>query len=1224
MVATSPALTIKAAARFQRAIHVRYDLNDPQIVERYIPTLSAVSAIDAILRGTHNMGTQRAHVLHAAYGSGKSHLAVVLAALLEKKTQLLPSIEELVSRLVDIDPQVGSLAYAYLNGTTRLLPVVLSGNEGDFTTALLRALSRSLRIAGLEEVQLTTRFDAALNIIAQWETQYPDTFIQLSKTLNDRFSWEIADLRNALAEHNLRAFETFEQLYPDLTAGATLDPFSQQTPEVVYREVATQLHDAGYTGIVVLWDEFGRYLESRAAQAFGIEAGLLQNFAETCNYSGENQLHLLLFAHKELQGYASSLPQAYQVEWSRIEGRFQKHNVSTDPYVAYRLVASAFEYDDEPLGYRHLDADVVDRLVRWSMETHLFGVFSSEVIRDLIYKTWPLHPLTVFALVHLSNRVAQNERTMFTFLASDEPGALQQLANSLDSADVSPFILPAVLWDYFEDAIRVGNGRSEAHRIWSGVLSALDKVAEHDLLGKVIVKTLGVLLICAESSVVRPTTELLSWAVGTKTDEQHAAVVTILDNLRRRKVIINRQIDGYWTFIAGSDINFEARLTEILERVNPTPIQLRRLLEQTLAAPYTLARRYNQEYAITRYFTGLYRWPNEIVDAPWDMQIRQLDTDGLVVYILAADETSWAEGLKAIQDHDRVVYVFPHQDHLLVSLPEVLRELYGLHEINNDPTLRQHEDRERIQREIDWLLEDAQARLASLVNGLIDPRQGKSVWITCQAGELRGRHVHSPSQTTQIVSQMCAQVFPKTPVFNSEGLNKRKPSAPQVKAAQKVIDALFTHEPDETFGLEGRGPEILALNALLRLPGVLRPMGDDTWEFGRPEGNSHLAEIWDLIDSYVSSGDSGERLSVEPLVKTLTAPPYGLRQGVVPVLIAAVLRNHLKVTTVWRDRRPITPVDGDLLTQMVDQASHFTIEIGEWNEQLESLWQALVSRFDAYIHDNERGQQPLNMLRVAAIRWLQGLPAFCRYTSKLTREALQFRNIIRKAQTEPAKALFEFLPGLLGLDEDTEQSAIEAQLDALMTEISNAYLDLQRRLDTFAMQEFGVNGYAHDGQQALKSWLTGIGTIGAAGISQFKFGSLVTQDLVDTISTAKEGDGQFWDKISRAALGIHLRDWNDDSEERFREKLLTAREEVEREIQELIEEDRVVILSLQLPDEAPHDYRFRASDLSSQGRRLLQNFKSTFEIAGRPLSSDEKRQIAVAFLAYVMGEDVED
>ncbi|MCL4254568.1 MAG: hypothetical protein KJ043_12420, partial [Anaerolineae bacterium] len=290
----------------------------------------------------------------------------------------------------------------------------------------------------------------------------------------------------------------------------------------------------------------------------------------------------LLFTHKELQSYASALPKSYQQEWSRIEGRFQRHNVISDPYVAYRLVASSLEHVDETYIHELLSDEQVREFALTAHQHRLFEEFTSSELEQLLYATYPLHPLTLYALVHLSNRVAQNERTLFTFLVADEPNSLQRLVASMDFDFGDRFIRLDALWDYFEDAIRADVGANGAHRIWKGVANALDKIpanSENTALIIQTVKALGVLSICVDQTPIRPSTEVLEWAVG------RAGIDTFLKGLSRRKAIINRKIDEYWTFTNGSDIDFEQKLNDILERTNPTPLQLRRLLEQSMPAP---------------------------------------------------------------------------------------------------------------------------------------------------------------------------------------------------------------------------------------------------------------------------------------------------------------------------------------------------------------------------------------------------------------------------------------------------------------------------------------------------------------------------------------------------------------------------------------------------------------------------------------------------------------
>jgi hypothetical protein len=1214
---------IKPISRFQRAIHVRYDLRDSNAVEQYIPTQTAIEALKSIIRNTTPKGTQRAHVLYAAYGSGKSHFAVALAALLENNPKLSHEVDGFIEHLSETDPQVAELTRNSIKQDKKLFPVVLSGNEGSFAPAMLRALTRSLNETGIN-IELSTRFQSALETIDRWQNEYPDFIARLEARLAQNNGNALNGLVKSLQTEDESAYKYFVDLYAQLTAGAVFDPLVEQSPDIVYRDVVTQLQTYGYTGIVVIWDEFGRYLEGHATQAFSNEAAILQNFAETCNYSDENQLHLLLFTHKELQGYASALPQSYQQEWSRIEGRFQRHDLSTDPLIAYRLIANAIQYNDPAIVHHYLKDDMVDWLIGWVKDYRLFGSMPEQDIHNLIYNTWPLHPLTVFALAHLSSRVAQNERTMFTFLTSDEPNALRNLLEKkLFSGEEMPFIRIPDLWDYFENSVRADIGGAGAHQYWSGVINALDKVAETDEIGEELVKALGVISICADNNPIRPTTELLSWAVGGENEENLQAAIHVLDNLRRRKVVIHRQIDGYWTFIAGSDINFEDLLRVTLERINPSASQLRRLLEQTIPAPYTLARRYNQQKSMIRYFTGVYRWSDEMLDAPWDLLIEQEQTDGLVVYVLATDDLAWQQAYESIQSYDQVVYVFPREGHPLISLVDILRELFALQEINNDASLHQHDDRDRIQREIDWLLEDAQGRLDNVIKNLIDPRQQRSVWITTQDDMAQGHRINSPGQTTKLISDICDRVFSKTPALNSEGLNKRIPTAQQYRASELVIDALFSHEPDETFGIKGYGPEVLALNALLRVPGILRQNTDGNWQLDRPENNPLLAEVWDTIDIHFADCVNNKK-SFEPVIQKLTGEPFGIREGVLPILIASVLRSRLMVTSIWRDRSPVSTIEGQTLLKIVENPEDYSIEIGHWSPVLNDLWQILMNRFDEYIQDIERDKQPLSRLRSGMTRWLQGLPAFCRFTKQISDQANQFRDVIRKVQTEPSKAIFETLPRILQLTEQSAADEIATSIDRLMQEISNAYYDLQRRLDVFVANEFGYAGLTQDGLITLKSWVSSVHSDNGTHISEFKFSSTLTQNVVNVLRESGENDGLFWNRMSEAVLGVTLRDWNDNSETRFYEELRKARDEVERDVQELIEEDKAVSFAIQLPDEAPREFRFRSSDLTQHGLRLLQNFKSTMEIAGRPLSVDERRKIALAFLVHVMGEDLDE
>jgi len=384
-----------------------------------------------------------------------------------------------------------------------------------------------------------------------------------------------------------------------------------------------------------------------------------------------------------------------------------------------------------------------------------------------------------------------------------------------------------------------------------------------------------------------------------------------------------------------------------------------------------------------------------------------------------------------------------------------------------------------------------------------------------------------------------------------------------------------------------------------------------------------MAEVWDVIESFFDTCVRSKQ-PFAPIIETLSSSPYGLRKGVFPILLAAVLRSRLMVTSIWHDRSPISTIDGHTLQKIVENPAGYSIEIGYWSPVLDCLWQVLMGRFDEYIQDIERNKQLLSRIRSGMTRWLQGLPAFCRFTSQISNQANEFRDMIRKAQTEPSKAIFDTLPRVLELNEQSNVDEIATIIDRLMQEISNAYYDLQRRLDVFVANEFGYSGLTQDGLITLKSWISGVHSDNGTQISEFKFSSTLTQNVVNILLDTSENDGSFWNQMAEAVLGVTLKDWNDNSETRFYDELRKARDEVERDVKELTEEDKAVLFAIHLPDDEPREFRFRSSDLSQHGQRLLQNFKSTMEIAGRPLSVDERRKIALAFLVHVMGEELDD
>ena len=1223
MTSTTLSTLRRPSPHFQRAINLKYDLGNADIIVTYVPTPNAARVIRMLLAATRPESTQRATLLHGPYGSGKSLLATVLASILSRDEERLAALTAVVERLREVGPETAQEVKTHLQAGPRLLPVILSGDEGDLSSALLRGLAQALGRAGLQEIRPRTHYQAVLRTIEMWQEEYPDTYAHLAAMVREE-GMELAGLVEGLQQAEPEAYTLFRRLYPSLTAGAEFNNHYGQSVVDTYREtVITLREDTDYEGVVVLWDEFGRFLEDRTGEPFGQEAALLQEFAEFACRSGENQVHLVLIAHKVLGGYTWGLPDEYVREWQRIGERFRSLDVSGDQRIAYRLIASALEVSDPATWTSYLTAHQADlaRALARTVEHRLFPELDeAEVRRWVLEGAYPLHPLTVYCLPRLSNKVAQNERTLFTFLAANEAGALQEHLARIPLDGTTQWVGVDALYDYFAEAMRADVAPGGVHEIWAAAQHALSKVPAEDHLVRRLVKALAVLQAIGGGETLRITTSMLAFAL----ESAPGAVEQAAHYLARRKLARMRKADRTWELAAGSEVDIEAAIRDVLDRHLPTPLQLRRLLEEMLPLRFYLARRYNAERGMVRFFRGWYRFPDDVADTDWEMVLQEQDyVDGLIIYILTRNggELNRARSIVEAVTDDRVLFVLPKKP-LLIEEP--LRELFALVELKNDPLLREQD--ERVIDELEFFIEDVTSRLERTLAPLVDPWKSGAEWYW-QGEPWPDFQVDSPGQVTRLLSDVCDKVFNRTPVLRNEALNREQPSKVQVRAAERVIEALLTREPEANLGIAGHGPDWLIVQTILKAPGILRKEGDQ-WVVDMPTDEG-MAHVWSVMEAFFERARETPQFFTD-LLAQLRSPPFGIRIGVLPVLIAAALRRHLAVATIRRDRKPVLPLTGATFTDLCRHPERYTLELGPEDARWEALRSVLEARFGEHVLSEERRHQPLRYLSVGMIRWLRSLPRFAQTTQKVSEEARQFRRCIRRAANDPAPVLFEELPALLegGADgraqpDDIEvyREAIAGRLDALMGESETAYLDLLRRLDRFAVERFtaGEEAPPPDGRAALIRWADRIEAQCGLSLSSLRLGDVRAEGLLRAIRS--ESQARFWDRMGRALVGLPPRDWDDAGEERFYQVLAEAKAEVEREVVGLsTDTEETVEVTLQVGADGRKRYRFRRVGLSKQGRRLLRHFQSTLEVSGRPLSPDERRQVVVALLKYVMGE----
>lgn len=402
---------ISVASGFQYSVNIGYDLSSDEKLKNFIPTKSALHLLEEILLSTAETSTERSRVLIGAYGKGKSHIVLTILSILLKRD--LNLFEKMLPRLEEY-PKIKQCVLNYYESKNKILPVVITGSSTSLTQAFLLALQRTLSDNDMLDIMPETNYRAAISVIERWKTEFPDTY----KLFEAAIETPVSVFLDALAAYNIAAYEQFEKVYPTLTAGSVFNPFLGFDVVELYESVAKELSSKGYTGIYVVYDEFSKYLEANITEASLSDTKMLQDFAEKCNRSGPLQLHLMLISHKEIANYIDKLPKQKVDGWRGVSERFKHIHLNNNFSQTYEIISSVIQKDRslwEAFIAEHRD-DFADVMHRYTL--HPLFSESKEELKVAVYGCYPLHPVSTFILPRLSERVAQNERTLFTFLSA--------------------------------------------------------------------------------------------------------------------------------------------------------------------------------------------------------------------------------------------------------------------------------------------------------------------------------------------------------------------------------------------------------------------------------------------------------------------------------------------------------------------------------------------------------------------------------------------------------------------------------------------------------------------------------------------------------------------------------------------------------------------------------------------------------------------------------------
>lgn len=940
-----------------RSIHIERDLAVTSVSQGYVLTAQGQNVLTRMLENLNSATPARAWTLTGPYGSGKSYFGLYVMNLLCRS---LPTHEESMQQIAAVEPNLADRAQlvAGPSNNSGWLPVAITGYRATLQDCIRNGLRKAL----------------------QPYLDDPD----IAYLVNDSAVVDATAPSRAL-------IEWLEQL--QITIGNTGLDFS---------------------GTLIVLDEMGKSLEYTAAHAHKADIYLLQELAEFANRNQNLPLAFVGILHQGFEHYAGFLDSVTQREWSKVQGRFEDVAFQEPPHQQMSLVARTIELTDASVVSISM-AEYVDAALDSGWRPPLMDV---EEFRRVCQQAYPLHPTTLVALPYLFRRLAQNERSIFAYLASLEPFGFQEFIRR----ETAPAVIRlADLFDYLTANFQGRLYGMSRARLISETLERLEHAPDSEPMAGDVIKTIGLLNWLAEVSPVQATRASLFAALR---GPQHtdAEIERVLTELQRRSLIVFRRFNDTYTVWQGSDVDLAERLAEAHRHLSEA-YSLADAVQRYLSPRPIVAQRHSYTQGMLRYFEVRYVDPSTLdrIDlAP------ALGADGLVLLCIprtpaeAEEATAWVVAEPAAGNSALVVGIAQRT----ARFAELVHELRCLHwvrketpELRDDPVARR-ELRTRLDG-VESLLRQELARTLSterLANA------DACRWF------VRGKDESARARRglSHLLSWLCDDLYSQNPRIWNELINRRSLSSQGAAARRNLIDAMWTRGHEPGLGIEGYPPERSMYASILEKGGLHRPSANGSNAFHAPLEIDplRLLPIWQSLDQIVFA-EPPEPRSVAEIFQVLNAPPFGLSEGVFPVIFCAFVLANASETTLY--------YEGTLLP-----------------EPRVADWEVLIRRPELFAVAGCRvtGARARVVARLAQglgvedaalpvvrdlIRRLKSLPEHVWRTKHLSPATLAVRQAIDTARS-PENLLFDALPAALdlpGFSSDIEEGQIEAFFDDL-------------------------------------------------------------------------------------------------------------------------------------------------------------------------------------------------
>lgn len=857
------------------------------------------------------------------------------------------------------------------------------------------------------------------NIIGAYGSGKSAFILALDKVLNKKKDYFVnpidCELDSVESKFIVGEFNSFKQVFCDSFG---IDPNND-----IFKELKKiiESRSKSKSGLLIVIDEFGKFLEYAAKESPEDELYFIQQLTEFFN-NPEYPILFITTLHQAFEDYALSLTKAQKNEWSKVKGRLVEISFN-EPVEQLLLLAS--ERIIQKSYKCSIKRNQQEKLFKAINEADVFPMRDYFTF-DFAQKLFPFDILSASVATLSFQRYGQNERSLFSFLESDDYLGINDFTNGIEFYNIAhiynylKYNFHSLLnsrynpdfanWKIIDESIQ----RAE---------SIFDGQFEH---ASEIIKVIGLLSVFGRQGQKITKTFLETYAdiaLGINNP------LPIIEKLEKKQIIRYRHYSQCYVLFQGTDfdINLELELAEDIVSKDFSEVYQ---LQRHFNFPIIPAKRIYYEKGTPRYFIFKIS-ENPIRDVP------EGSIDGYINLIF--NKLLQEEKIKELSASTKEAILFgwfQNTDQIRDRLIQIQKIQFVKNKCVDDSVAL---------AELDTYLNSVTDELNSLFHASFYGADANVNWYF--AGNQK--HFMNIRELNLFLSEISDIVYSETPVLKNELINREKLSGTISSAKNKLIAQLLDAQTEANIGFEEDRypPEKTIYQALLFKTGIHHQEGE-SWTLGRPDEASFLS-LWDVSENFLADCSVAAR-KLTDFIDLLKAKPFKLKQGFIDFWVPVFLIAKQKYFAFYEQETFIPSLSGDTLEVAMKQPQKYFISTFNLDENRINIFNRYRYFLNLIEENTPDSDSFIETIKPFLIFYKRLIP-YTQRTKKLSREALRLREAISMA-TDPEKVFFEEIPRALGFtikdfSQDKKLEAFSIGLQSATRELSSAFPNLVNRIE---------------------------------------------------------------------------------------------------------------------------------------------------------------------------------